>query len=163
MKQLLTVDRRALVYRLCFCLFFFVPVSLPAQASYIQKFKPLADSLAQVYAIPSTVILGVASLESGYGTSFNARRLHNHFGIEGKNDLLKTKGVKNRYKQYTSDTLCYIDFCKLVSRKKYYPTLKGDSDYKKWIDAMSRSGYSEVPAIWKQRVVKIIQSNQKYF
>src|SRR5688572_4035402 len=68
-----------------------------AQSPYIKKFKPLADSLSEEYKIPTAVILGVAIIESGAGTSRNSKLLHNHFGIIGKNDLLKTKGIKSRY------------------------------------------------------------------
>ena len=54
-----------------------------AQSKYIKQFKPLADSLSEEYKIPTAVILGVAIIESGAGTSRNSKLLHNHFGIVG--------------------------------------------------------------------------------
>lgn len=140
----------------------FLVCSLPvfSQSAYIKKYRPLADSLSEVYGIPASVMLGVAILESGSGTSRNSKLLNNHFGIVGKNNLLKTKGIKTRYKQYPDVTSCYVAFCQLQTRKKYYAKLKGKMDYTLWIDAMSKSSYSEVPEIWKSRVISIIKKNK---
>jgi flagellum-specific peptidoglycan hydrolase FlgJ len=130
-----------------------------SQSAYVQKYRELADSLSEVYGIPVSVMLGIAILESGSGTSRNSRLLNNHFGIVGKNNLLRTKGIKTRYKQYADVRSSYIAFCKLQTRKKYYTGLKGNLDYTLWIDAMSKAGYSEVPEIWKQRVISVIKKN----
>jgi Bax protein len=131
-----------------------------SQSAYIEKYRPLADSLSEAYGIPASVILGIAILESGSGTSRNSKLLNNHFGIVGKNNLLKTKGIKTKYKQYPDVTSSYVAFCELQSRKKYYSKLKGKKDYTLWIDAMSKASYSEVPEIWKSRVLSIIKKNK---
>ena len=104
-------------------------------------------------------MLGVAILESGSGTSRNSKLLNNHFGIVGKNNLLKTKGIKSRYKQYPNVSSCYIAFCKLQTKKKYYARLKGNTNYTLWVDAISKSNYSEVPETWKSRVISVIKKN----
>lgn len=130
---------------------------LHAQGKYIQTYKPLADSLSVVYGIPSSVMLGVAIIESGSGTSRNAKLLNNHFGIVGKNNLLKTKGIRSRYKQYPSVKASYIGFCQLLTRKRFYPKLKGNHDYKLWLEAMSKAGYSEAPVEWKSRISAAIR------
>jgi flagellum-specific peptidoglycan hydrolase FlgJ len=131
-----------------------------SQTKYVQKYRPLADSLSEEYGIPAAVILGVAIVESGSGTSRNAKMLNNHFGIVGKNKLLKTKGIKSRYKQYDSVEDSYHAFCKLLKKKKYYKKLKDNKDYKLWVDAISKSGYTEAPATWKQRVSDVIRKNK---
>ena len=131
-----------------------------AQSKYIKKFRPLADSLSAVYGIPASVILGVAIIESGSGTSRNCKLLNNHFGIIGKNDLMKTKGIKSRYKQYPDSRTCYIAFCHLVAKRKYYKKLKGEKDYALWLEAMSKSGYSEIPIQWKERIMAAIKKNK---
>jgi Bax protein len=133
---------------------------LQAQSKYVKKYQPLADSLSALYDIPSSIILGVAIVESGAGNSRNAKLLHNHFGIVGKNNLLKTKGIKSRYKQYSSVAASYDDFCKLLTRRKFYQTLKGKKDYRLWTDAISKTGYSEVPAEWKKRINATIRKNK---
>jgi Bax protein len=131
-----------------------------AQSKYVKKYKHLADSLGQVYEIPPAIILGVAIVESGSGTSRNAKMLNNHFGIVGKNNLLKTKKIKSRYKQYSKVADSYEDFCKLLSRRKFYSTLKGNTNYRLWVDAISKTGYSEAPAEWKKRINTAIRKNK---
>jgi flagellum-specific peptidoglycan hydrolase FlgJ len=131
-----------------------------SQSKYIKKYRPLADSLSLEFGIPAAVLLGVAILESSSGTSRNCKLLHNHFGIVGKNKLLKEKGIRTRYKQYKKDEDSYEDFCKLVKKKKYYKKLKGTTDPKPWIEAISKSAYSEVPATWKKRVLDTIRRNK---
>ena len=134
--------------------------SLSAQSKYVRKYSELADSLSEVYGIPTAVILGVAIIESSSGTSRNCRLLKNHFGIVGRNNLLKTRGIKTRYKQYDSDTSSYVDFCRLMTTKKFYSRLKGNMDYKLWINAIGKSKYSEVPDVWKQRILSAIRKNK---
>lgn len=131
-----------------------------SQSKYVTRFKPLADSLSRVYGIPSSVILGVAVLESGSGTSRNSKLLNNHFGIVGKNNLMKTKGIRSVYKQYPSVYASYLDFCRLLSRRKYYQKLKGNTNHKLWVEAMSKAGYSEVPEDWKNKVLTTIRKNK---
>jgi Bax protein len=134
--------------------------SASAQSKYIKKYSGLADSLSAVYGIPAAVMLGIAIIESSSGTSRNCKLLNNHFGIVGRNKLLKTRGIRTRYKQYPDARSSYIDFCRLVTRRKYYSKLKGNMDDKLWIEAISRSNYSEAPAEWKKRVHKIIRKNK---
>jgi len=141
--------------------FLVISLSLGAQTkTFVQKYRPLADSLSGVYGVPASVMLGVAIIESGSGTSRNSKLLNNFFGIVGRNNLLKTKGIKSRYRQYDSDTASFVGFCKLQAKKKYYKKLYGNMDYRLWTDAISKSGYSEVPAVWKQRVNDAIRKNK---
>jgi len=127
---------------------------------YIKKYRPVADSLSTIYGVPTCVILGVAIMESGGGQSLNCKLLNNHFGIVGKNDLLKTKNIKSRYKQYSTSNASYVDFCKLMAKKKFYKKLKGNNDHFLWADAISKAGYSEIPEIWKQRLIDIIRKSK---
>jgi flagellum-specific peptidoglycan hydrolase FlgJ len=75
-------------------------------------------------------------------------------------NLLKTKGIKTRYKQYDDAAESFVHFCKVLKKKKYYKKLKGNMDYKLWTEAMSQHGYSEVPDIWKQRINDAIRKNK---
>ena len=47
-----------------------------------------------------------------------------------------------------------------MSRKKFYPALKGTNDPMKWINAIAATGYSEMPAVWKQRVMSTIRKQR---
>ncbi|MEP7318137.1 MAG: glucosaminidase domain-containing protein [Panacibacter sp.] len=140
--------------------FLFIAVCGQAQSAYIKKYCDLADSLSQVYGIPASVILGVAIIESSSGKSRNCKLLNNHFGIVGKNNLLKTKGIKTRYKQYPNAKASFVDFCKVIARKKFYSNLEGNTDYKLWVDAISKTGYSTLPALWKKNVSNAIIRNK---
>ena len=131
-----------------------------AQTKFVKRFRPLADSLSTEYGIPASVILGISILESSSGTSRNCKLLNNYFGIVGKNKLLKRKGIKTRYKQYDNATASFIDFCHIIKKKKFYKILKGNMNYKLWVDAISKKGYSEIPDIWKERVLTTIRKNK---
>lgn len=138
-------------------LLFLISVCGFSQEKYISTYRPVADSLSEAYGIPAAVILGVAFIESGAGTSRNSKLLNNHFGIVGKNNLLKTKGIKSRYKQFPTVASSYIAFCRLLASKKFYPKLKGNMDYKAWLEAMSKAKYSEAPLEWKKRITSVIK------
>ncbi|MBK5270496.1 MAG: glucosaminidase domain-containing protein [Bacteroidia bacterium] len=141
---------------------FFLNSGFGQVKSFVDKFGPLTDSLSIEYSIPRAVILGVSIIESGSGTSRNCKLLNNYFGMVGKNNLYKTKRIKTRYKQYPDAISSFIDFCKLMTRKKFYKKLKENTDYKLWIDAISKASYSEVPETWKQRVLSVIRKNKLY-
>lgn len=134
--------------------------TVSAQSKYIKQYKPIADSLSDIYGVPTSVMLGVAIIESGAGKSRNCKLLNNHFGIKGKNNLLKTKGIKTSYKQYPDGRASYVAFCKLMTKKKFYHKLKGKNDHKLWLDAISKAGYSTVPDEWKRNITAAIRKHK---
>jgi Bax protein len=142
---------------------FFIAAAFNIQAqsrTFIHQYRPLSDSLAAEYGIPVAIILGISIIESSSGTSRNCKLLNNFFGMEGKNDLKKTRGIKTRYKQYPDARSSFVDFCRLMSRKKFYKKLKGNKNDRLWVDAISKSGYSEAPELWKQRVSTTIRKHK---
>ena len=143
---------------LVFLLIAFQTVS--GQSKYIRQYKPIADSLSDIYGIPTSVMLGVAIIESGAGKSRNCKLLNNHFGIKGKNNLMKTKGIRSSYKQFDDGRASYIAFSKLLTKKKFYKKLKGKMDYRLWLDAISKSGYSMVPEEWKRNITATIRKHK---
>ena len=128
-----------------------------SQQTYFNKYQYIADSFENVYGIPSAVMLAVAMQESGGGKSRNAKLLNNHFGIMGKNNLLKTHGIKSHYQWYPSDTASYEGFCKLVARRKFYTNLKGNKNTAVWVKAIAYSGYSGNAAKWQAAINSIIR------
>jgi Bax protein len=144
------------------CLIILVAVTsgFTQSKAFVKKFRPMADSLSEKYGIPTAVILGISIIESSSGTSRNCRLLNNYFGIVGKNNLRKTKGIKTRYKQYPDAEASFKDFCRVISKKKYYKKLKGNMRYQLWIDAISKSAYSEAPVIWRQRITATVRKNK---
>ena len=149
-------------WRTCLSVLFLLVAfqTVSGQSKYIRKYKPLADSLSDIYGVPSSVMLGVAIIESGAGKSRNCKLLNNHFGMKGKNNLLKTNGIKSSYKQYPDGRASYLAFCKLMAKKKFYPKLKDKKDHLLWLDAISKSGYSTAPEEWKKNITAAIRKHK---
>lgn len=134
-------------------LFRMIAICQDNTAKYIDKHKVLAINLMQEYSIPASVILGVAVVESGAGTSALSRKFHNHFGITGKNFNALTKlGRRSHYKEYTSDSASYRHFCDVVVRKPFYSSLRSNPDPIQWVKALRKAGYATAAVTWEKRV-----------
>jgi flagellum-specific peptidoglycan hydrolase FlgJ len=120
--------------------------------NYISKYAGLCILIGDSFGIPPHLILAVAITESGAGSSRNARVLNNHFGLKAGKQLRTIKGIKTRFRDYETDTASFYDFCSYLTRRKFYPTLKGNFDYNAWLNAMARSGYSTSPTAWKAKI-----------
>ncbi len=132
-------------------------------SAYIKTYAPYAQKLAIETGIPASVILGVAIIESGHGSSINARLLNNHFGIVGPNNLEKRKiAYKSVYKSYSSIEESYKHFCRVIGRKKFYSQLKGSNDYKLWLLKMNAYHYSSAGLIWVQKIQHTIEIHKLY-
>jgi flagellum-specific peptidoglycan hydrolase FlgJ len=130
-------------------LFFLLIFQLKAQAfpgtqEKIQRYKPFIDSLAVAYGIPATLIIGVAICESGFGQSKQSIKQHNYFGLRGKYSRKK----KSSFKHYDRPEDSMVDFCEVLSSKKYYTNLKGDPDPMKWTRAMAKAHYAANAKRW---------------
>lgn len=130
---------------------------------YRQKFEPIAVNLMKETGVPASVILGVAMLESGLGTSKNARLLRNHFGIVGKNNLAKRgETYRSVYREFASDTASYRYFARLVTRRKWFAGMKGNQDYGEWLKKLIQSNYSTAGQVWIDRVTAVIKRYKLY-
>jgi Bax protein len=127
---------------------------------YITNHKIIATVLGEHYGIPASVILAVAAVESAGGSGAVAKVLNNHFGIVGHNNIVNQRGNKSRYKQYDNVYASYIDFCNLMTRKKFYSKLKNNDNPQLWIKAISRAGYSEQPEEWEKKIMSVLASNR---
>ncbi len=121
---------------------------------YFSHFLPVARMLSAEYGIPVAIILGVSALESGSGTSPNARQLNNYFGVTGRNSLRKRHSV---YKQYAQPEDSFRDFCDIMSRKKFYAGLKDNMNYTKWLAAMNHASYAGAKSVWIDRTTLIVK------
>lgn len=145
-------------YVLSSCIF--ISLNHFSQKTYFIDYGELADSLASAYQIPACVILSVAYIESGGGTSNVGRKLNNHFGIKGKNDI-SILGYQSSYKYYLSIKDSYIGFCTLVSSKKYYASMKGSKDHEKWLKTIASYGYAADANKWSTSVLSVLNKNCK--
>ena len=131
----------------------FVLFSLQIKAqthAYLEQYKPLAQRLSTQYEIPACLILAIAFVESGGGSSQHLNRLNNHFGITGKNN------THSKYKQFSCVEKSYTEFCELISSKSYYNLLKKEKDLSKWINAIAPT-YSSHPSTWKKKIYLVIE------
>jgi len=135
---------------------------LNAQPVFFKDYRPLADSLSIVYQIPASVILAVAYQESGGGISVVGKRLNNHFGIRGRVIGGDTVPVKSSYKYFSKAEDSYVYFCKLVASKKFYLSLKGNTDYKKWIISISKTGYAANAQVWSSHIIRVVERYKLY-
>jgi Bax protein len=129
----------------------------PATDSFIEKHLPVAKELSAQWGIPVSIILGVSMWESGCGTSINCKQLHNYFGVKGRNHLKKRH---TNYKQYASARQSFEEFCKMISRKTYYPTLKGNMNFKLWLSAMNRHKYAGAKEVWVAHIKMLIAKHK---
>lgn len=149
-----------------FCgLICFICLAIIAQArrytpeKYLNQFAPIAIQLSIESQIPSSVILGVAIVESGFGNSKNCRLLKNHFGVKGKNTLrTRHKTYRSKYKEYESDSASFVDFCKIVSSKKYYAKIKNSRHNSIWLKHISKT-YAKARKRW---VTGVLYAIRKY-
>lgn len=121
--------------------------------TFIEKYNDMATSLTKEYHIPTSIILAISIHESGSGTSKLSINKHNFFGIK--------KG--KYYRGYKNDSESFEDFCKLVSKKKYYNSLTENNiiDYKIWVKKISSGGYSESKT-WSNKILYYINKYKLY-
>jgi flagellum-specific peptidoglycan hydrolase FlgJ len=94
--------------------------------------------------------------ESASGTSTICRTKHNHFGVKARVKSSKSKsGYITSYRTFESDEDSYLQIGELISHRKYYPGLKGNMDYMKWLKAIKASGYARSPS-WISVIDKTI-------
>ncbi len=122
-------------------------MKVSAQNSYINQYKSMATELSQEFGIPTSVILSIAYMETGGGTSSACKALNNHFGMTGKNEI-----NNSRFKSFADSKASYRAFCEWVSKRKFYEKLRGSQDHNNWFMAIASSGYSTKPAEWKQKL-----------
>ena len=151
-----TMLRIFLLTTLLLCMVCSAAAQLP---SYFKNFKPLADSLSSIYHIPSSVILAVAYIESGGGTSGVAKNLNNHFGIVGDCQYTLTH-YKSRYRYFPSIRDSYLGFCNLIASKKFYPTMLSSNDPKLWLRKIAATGYAADANQWTETVYGVILKNR---
>lgn len=141
-------------------LFFIAIICLRAQSAgevYIVKYDSLAIEVMNNYGIPASLVLGIALQESASGTSKLCRINHNHFGVKGRVKSSKTKsGYVTTYRKFDTDQDAYHYIGELISHRKYYPPLKGDMDYMKWLKAIKAAKYATSQS-WVGHVDKMIK------
>lgn len=127
--------------------------------AYIMQYDSVALNIMQTYGIPASFVLAVAIHESAAGTSKVSLERCNHFGMKGKRPSQKNKSnYVFKYIEFESAEASYYHFANLVSSKKFYESLKGETDPLKWLKALKRTGYA-ASSKWVGRIHYIIQKH----
>jgi flagellum-specific peptidoglycan hydrolase FlgJ len=127
--------------------------------AYIAHYDSVALSIMQTHGIPASFILAIAIHESAAGTSKVSQERCNHFGMKGKKAGAKNKkGYVYKYIDFESAEASYYYFANLVTSKKFYETLKGETDPLKWLKALKRTGYA-ASSKWVPRIHYIIKKH----
>lgn len=143
--------------------------------AYANKYAPLAQQEMKRYAIPASITLGQAILESQYGQSELALQANNHFGIkidaewvdterhcmlsnEWMKDIGRMRPVLSCFKRYQSVSDCYDNHSQFLVKKNWYrPLFKlSKTDYHNWAKGLQSAGYATDPT-YAQKLIDIIE------
>lgn len=159
--------------------------SFTTNNKFINEVVPIIESYCKQYSLPTSIIVAMAVLESGYGTSELAIRAHNYFGLKDWSAnhheaiLYEKQEEGNWYKKFNSKEACIDFFIKEVllhqtgKWKKNYTdvTNKYQADIAngvsketanmEFIEQLITHGYSTLPIEeYSKRIIKIISLYQ---
>lgn len=147
-----------------------IPPRPPHVEAYVQQFGQVAKDVGQETGVPPAIILGLASLESGFGRSELARLGNNHIGKKASSGqpryCLPTREytgnkrftVKACFRAYESPDESLRDLARLLSSDPRYQELFNypRSDIEAWAEGLKRCGYATDPA-YAQKLMKVIR------
>lgn len=155
---------------LCWSFHPFPPRPANVQA-YLNEYGYLATELSEATGIPVPVILAVAGLETGWGTSELARNANNHFGLKSKEDwtgweyckhTLEYGGIHPNqswecFRKYPLIRASYLDFGRFItSSPNYQHLLQNPSwDNRAWAEGLHAAGYATDPS-YAGKILRII-------
>ena len=104
---------------------------------YVKEIYPIAKKIEEKRGIPFEITVGIACLESGYGSSGFAKHRNNHLGIRKY-----TNGVAG-YRYFTSTEDCFNYYDKMFDFKRYAPLkeIEGD-DLRESLTMLCKCGYN---------------------
>jgi len=134
---------------------------------YISKYLKLAKAEAARTKIPTSVILGLALMNSTFGLSKTATEANNHFDIKcGENSIAMGKGMKG---QYVSNDFCFTEYNTVSTSYKAnsYLMLKALKKYNKSnqltvssvINSLAKSDYFDTRGFSADDLTAFIKEN----
>ncbi len=141
--------------------------SAKAMELYISKYLKLAKGEAAKTNIPTSVILGLAMINSGYGLSKTALYANNHFEIKcAENSIPMGKGMKG---QYVSNEFCFTEYKTVWASYRAHSNLilKAVKKYDKsgqitsasLINSLEKSGYFNNRGFSADDLLQFIEEN----
>ena len=138
-----------------------------AQENYIDHYKDIAIEEMNQFAIPASVKMAQALLESNAGRSRLAEKANNHFGIkchrgwQGKT-IRKTDDRFNEcFRKYDDAAFSYRDHSLFLSGRSRYAELftLEITDYKGWCRGLKKAGYATNPR-YSKLLITIIERHK---
>ncbi|MCB9080314.1 MAG: glucosaminidase domain-containing protein [Lewinellaceae bacterium] len=130
--------------------------------NYLRQYGWLARQVGQESGIPATIILAVAGLETGWGSSRSCIEANNHFGIKANPN--KWSGpvfsdstweylqdnwvlVQDNFRSYKTVTESYRDFARFLKSDNRYAILwqLAPTDWSGWFTYLQLCGYATDP------------------
>ena len=134
-----------------------------AREEYIKRYKDIAINQMKSYAIPASIILAQACLESADGNSPLAREANNHFGIKchnwkGETYLYSDDKENECFRKYSNPEESFRDHSDFLKYRERYQFLieLNRGDYKAWAHGLKKAGYATNPN-YAQMLIKIIE------
>ena len=120
--------------------------------AYIEKYKDLAITEQERHAIPASITMAQALLESSAGVSRLATIGNNHFGIKCGKDWTgdamhyDDDQLGECFRKYKKPIESFEDHSLFLKRQRYAFLFQYDiTDYKAWANGLSRAGYATDP------------------
>ena len=141
---------------------------------YVTKYRYLAVELNSQTNIPVPIILGVAGLESNWGSSELAKMANNHFGIKAfnwegtthcKNTVEYFNGTPQElmdcFRKYPLIRESYQDFANFLKSRDHYNYLfeQQPEDIYSWAYGLQFGNYATDPG-YAEKLIRLIQDYQ---
>lgn len=116
---------------------------------YISRYAKIAKGEQEKYGIPASLSLGLAILQSDFGTNIVAKEGMNHLMIEcDANPIPMGKGMSGQgvhggvcYTRYSSVWMSFRAHSEMINRNYAAIKVQAGKDYKKWAKGLELAGY----------------------
>lgn len=82
----------------------------PKTRAFVQKYGPMAETIASTYGLNAAVALGQAGLESAWGTSEACLQANNFFGIKAQPGKPTWMDGEVAYRKFASPSECWVEY-----------------------------------------------------
>ncbi len=131
--------------------------------AYIEKYSELAIKEQERHAIPASITMAQALLESSVGESRLATIGNNHFGIKCGKDWTgdamhhDDDQLGECFRKYKKPIESFEDHSLFLKRQRYAFLFQYEvTDYKAWANGLSRAGYATDPT-YPDKLIRIIE------
>ncbi len=140
----------------------------PKYQAYIDKYSELAVTEQERHAIPASITMAQAILESNAGEGRLATEGNNHFGIKctsdwkGQTITQDDDQLGECFRKYRKPIDSFEDHSQFLKRQRYAFLFQYEiTDYKSWAYGLSRAGYATDPE-YPAKLIRLIENYKLY-